>query len=356
MPRARLLPHLTDDGYVVSAQNGLNELVIAEIVGARADDRLLRQFRRRLPGAGRRSTTAAAAPWWSARSTARVTPRVAGAARAAARLRAERAVADAEHLGLSLGQAGLRRDAVRHRAHQRVDRRRARRSARYRPAATSRWRARSWPWRRRARRAARGVQRLRSRAPSARRIARPRRERSLDALVALQPPLGQDAQRHLARPRGPQAARPRSTRSSAPSSSSAAEAGVPTPLTARLVELIHEIERRRAAAGARGRSRRAGRHADRQHGPRHEHRLQRPDRHRHRRRARLRPRDRRSLRRARRARLGLRRARRRACARPSAAVRRALPTSARARRDATATRSSASSPRRRRARARSTSW
>ena len=28
-----LLPHLTDDGYVVSAQNGLNELVIADVVG-----------------------------------------------------------------------------------------------------------------------------------------------------------------------------------------------------------------------------------------------------------------------------------------------------------------------------------
>ena len=28
-----LLPHLTDDGYVVSAQNGLNELTIAKILG-----------------------------------------------------------------------------------------------------------------------------------------------------------------------------------------------------------------------------------------------------------------------------------------------------------------------------------
>ena len=28
-----LLPHLADDGYVVSAQNGLNELVIGEVVG-----------------------------------------------------------------------------------------------------------------------------------------------------------------------------------------------------------------------------------------------------------------------------------------------------------------------------------
>src|SRR5438552_9452301 len=29
-----LLPHLASDGYVVSAQNGLNELAIAEVVGA----------------------------------------------------------------------------------------------------------------------------------------------------------------------------------------------------------------------------------------------------------------------------------------------------------------------------------
>src|SRR3979490_1065474 len=29
-----LLPHLTAGGYVVSAQNGLNELAIAEVVGA----------------------------------------------------------------------------------------------------------------------------------------------------------------------------------------------------------------------------------------------------------------------------------------------------------------------------------
>lgn len=31
----QLRPHLTDDGYVVSAQNGLNEIVIAGVVGAR---------------------------------------------------------------------------------------------------------------------------------------------------------------------------------------------------------------------------------------------------------------------------------------------------------------------------------
>ena len=31
-----LLPHLADDGFVVSVQNGLNELLIREVVGHRA--------------------------------------------------------------------------------------------------------------------------------------------------------------------------------------------------------------------------------------------------------------------------------------------------------------------------------
>ena len=57
-PRA---PHLAADGFVVSAQNGLNEHVIAETIGARADDRLLRQFRCRLHGARR------GALWWARR-------------------------------------------------------------------------------------------------------------------------------------------------------------------------------------------------------------------------------------------------------------------------------------------------
>ena len=46
-----LLPHLTAGGCVVSAQNGLNELAIAEVVGAGAHGRRVRQLRRRLPRA-----------------------------------------------------------------------------------------------------------------------------------------------------------------------------------------------------------------------------------------------------------------------------------------------------------------
>ena len=65
-----LAPHLAADGVVVSAQNGLNELVIAEVVGDGAHDRLLRQFRRRLPRARAASCAATAARWWSASSTA----------------------------------------------------------------------------------------------------------------------------------------------------------------------------------------------------------------------------------------------------------------------------------------------
>ena len=47
-----LVPHLTAGGCVVSAQNGLNELAIAEVGGSGADDGRVRQLRRRLPGAG----------------------------------------------------------------------------------------------------------------------------------------------------------------------------------------------------------------------------------------------------------------------------------------------------------------
>ncbi len=46
-----LLPHLAADGFVLSAQNGLNERVIARIAGHGAHDGRLRQFRRRLAGA-----------------------------------------------------------------------------------------------------------------------------------------------------------------------------------------------------------------------------------------------------------------------------------------------------------------
>ena len=55
----------------------------------------------------------------------RITPRVTRDPRRMAALRRARD-RDAEHLGLPVGQGGLRRDAVRHGADQRIDRRRAR--------------------------------------------------------------------------------------------------------------------------------------------------------------------------------------------------------------------------------------
>ena len=49
-----IAPHLADDGCIVSVQNGLNELVIAEVVGGRAHGRRVREFRCGLHGARRR--------------------------------------------------------------------------------------------------------------------------------------------------------------------------------------------------------------------------------------------------------------------------------------------------------------
>ncbi len=47
-----LKPHLAEDGTVLSAQNGLNEIIIAEEIGARAHRRLFREFRRGLARTG----------------------------------------------------------------------------------------------------------------------------------------------------------------------------------------------------------------------------------------------------------------------------------------------------------------
>ena len=214
-----LLPHVTEDGYVVSAQNGLNELAIAKIVGEARTMGCFVNFGADYiePGVihyGGRGAVVVG------EIDGKETPRLTGAASTAAQVRRARS-ADAEHLGLSLGQGSLWRDAVRHRAHQRVDRRLPGHAERHRRlyialareilavAAAREVRAR-------------GVRRLRSRAPSARassEAAAPLARRARRA----QPPLGQDAQRHLARPRRAQAARPRSTRSSASSSTLGAE-------------------------------------------------------------------------------------------------------------------------------------
>ena len=63
-----LAPFVAEDGYVVSLQNGLNELVIAAKSSASAHDRRLHQFRRRLSLAGRGQYSAAAALSCSASS------------------------------------------------------------------------------------------------------------------------------------------------------------------------------------------------------------------------------------------------------------------------------------------------
>ena len=133
---------------MVSAQNGLNELAIAEVVGARAHGRRVRQLRRRLPGAGRDSLRR---PRRGGGRRDRRPHHAARRPRSATRgaTSTPRAIVDAQHLGLPVGQGSLRRDALRHGAHQRVDRRRAR-HARVPARCTSRWRARSSPSRRRA--------------------------------------------------------------------------------------------------------------------------------------------------------------------------------------------------------------
>ena len=47
-----LVDYLADDGYVMSVQNGLNELIIRETVGSQTNFRGIYQFQRRLSRAG----------------------------------------------------------------------------------------------------------------------------------------------------------------------------------------------------------------------------------------------------------------------------------------------------------------
>ena len=140
--RAALLPHLADRRL---RRLGAER---AERAGHRRDrrreahDRLLRQFRRRLPGARASSTIAAAARWSSASSTASETP---SASRHLHRLLQEfdrDAVLTGNIWGYLWGKLIYGGAAVRHRAHQRQHRRRPRRPAL--PArASPRWRRRS---------------------------------------------------------------------------------------------------------------------------------------------------------------------------------------------------------------------
>ena len=172
------------------------------------------------------SRTAAAAPSCSASWTAAITPRLGAAARAVPRVRAGRGH-HRQHLGLSLGQAGLRRAAVRDRADQRLDRRRAGR--RPLPPDAGRARPRGGARRGRGGGAARGVQRLRpGRLPAGRRGRGARRARSTTWWRSTA------ARRSRTAASGATSrsasARPRSTRSSPRSCRSAAGTGS-TPLT-----------------------------------------------------------------------------------------------------------------------------
>ncbi len=138
-------PHLAANGCVVSAQNGLNELAIAEVVGAGADGRGLRELRRRLPRA-RRDPLRRSRGGGARRNRRRAHRAGERDSRCVGRLR-RTGDRHHEHLGLSVGEGSLRRDALRHCPDQR------RRSPMHSPVrntvhSTSPLRARSWRWRR----------------------------------------------------------------------------------------------------------------------------------------------------------------------------------------------------------------
>ena len=191
-----------------------------------------------------------------------------------------------EHLGLSLEQADLRGPAVRHGAHRRFDRGRAGRSALSPDAGRTGARGGRVA-------AAEGVvpwkpSTASTRSVRARRGPTPRSRQSFDDMVALQPALGQVAQRHLARSGRAQTARPRSTPSSCPILAGRhAGTGWPSPCWRPSGRDDPRASRGRRSAMCRpdywsGRPRRR---------TRHEHRLRRPRRPRHRRGARVRPHD-----------------------------------------------------------------
>ena len=117
-----LAPHLAPDGYVLSAQNGLNEIVIA---ASSASERTMGCFVNfgadwLEPGGilvGNRGAVVVGEI-----DGEHPRPRTREMHALLQSSSPTRSLTD-EHLGLSLGQAGLWRDAVRHRADQRVDRR-----------------------------------------------------------------------------------------------------------------------------------------------------------------------------------------------------------------------------------------
>ena len=176
---ARLLPHLTEDGYVVSAQNGLNELTIAKILGEVRTMGCFVNFGADYmePGV---IHYAAAAPSSSARSTAkrrRASRRCINCCASSRSARADRNIwgylwgklaYGAMLFATALTDASIA-DCLASERHRRLF------IALAREVAGRGGRAQGQ---------ARGLRRLRSRAPSARASARPRRCSSLDHLVA----------------------------------------------------------------------------------------------------------------------------------------------------------------------------
>ena len=317
-----LLPHLSRTGCVISVQNGLNELTIAEIVGPERTVGAFVNFGADYlePGVILHGSRAAVVV---GEIDGRITPRVT-AIRDAWRDFDDRAIVTPniwgflwgkEAYGAMLFATALTNESI-------AD---ALAMPAYRHVYIAL--AREILAVAKARGITPGVvRRLRSRPPTCRTPhAAPRRTLARRSRRP-QPPLGQDAQRHLARPRRAQAAhrsrRAARHRRDASESRPASPRRSPTVL----VELIHEIENGERARSPWPRSTRwprpcrCLRHPDlrsRQVNTR----LQRQDRHRHRRRARIRPRDQPGLRAARRERVGLRRARDRA-ARDAAALHR----------------------------------
>ena len=210
-----LLPHLRADGCVVSAQNGLNELTIADVVGDAAHGRRVRQLRRRLP-------RSRASIHYGGRGAV-VVGEIDGRDRRRASTRSATRGCDfeptrdrrppniwgylwgKEAYGAMLFATALTNESI-------AD---ALAMPAYRPLYVALAREIL------AVAAARGVTPEAfdgfdpARIPARTRAPRRRRRARSTQLVAHNRKLGQDAQRHLARPRRAQAARPKSTRSSA---------------------------------------------------------------------------------------------------------------------------------------------
>ncbi len=120
----QLMPHLAEDGYVLSAQNGLNELVIAGLVGERRTMGCFVNFGADYLGPGRiiRGNRAAVVV---GELDGAMTDRVREMHALLRELEPDAVLTD-DIFAYLWGQARLRRAAVRHGADERIDRGRAR--------------------------------------------------------------------------------------------------------------------------------------------------------------------------------------------------------------------------------------